>query len=313
MADKINLNFYCYPRKGALDDFRRVADRINASTSDVRARVLPTTLHPSRLVGTVASAFDPTLSIEMDRLKRLKPFRGRRFQHIRMGKDEEMARLAAAGIPVPRWVKLEPGVALDAGEWGPYIVVKPSNGRRGAFVWVHRTGKVRYKPPEDFPEGHPGRDGLLAQQFVYTGEWPVAYRVLTYLGRPVAACRYDGRRDMAPLRSSAGFKDSGGRSIVANAMGCAITLTQDPEILDMSRRVHATFPDVPSLGIDFIRDANSGQIYVLEVNPMGDSWFLSSDAGRSMQAQFNLDLHSQFGALDVIYDASLEAARRHAI
>jgi hypothetical protein len=313
LGDRINLSFYCYPRKGALDDFRRVADRINGSTRDIHARVLTTTMHPGRFVGTVASAFRPTVSIEMDRLKRFRPFRGCRYSHERMGKDEEMARLAKAGIPVPRWINIEPGVALDAGEWGPYVVVKPRIGGRGAFVWVHRTGKVRYKAPDSFPEGHPARDGLVAQQFIYTGEWPVAYRVLTYLGRPLTASRYDGRRDMAPLHSSAGFRDSGGRSIVANAMGCTISLTDDPEILEMSRRVHAAFPHVPSLGIDLIRDANSGQIFVLEVNPSGDSWSLSNKPGRAIQAQFNIDFYEQFGALDIIYEASVDAARRHAV
>jgi hypothetical protein len=183
---------------------------------------------------------------------------------------------------------------------------------RGAFVWIHRTGKVRYKPPETFPEGHPGREGLVAQHFVYTGAWPVAYRVLTFLGRPLTASRYDGRRDMAPLQSSEGFRASGGRSIVANAMGCTISLTDDPEILEMSRRVHAAFPDVPSLGIDLIRDANSGLIYVLEVNPSGDSWALSSKPGRAIQAQFNIDFYKQFGALDIVCEASVDAARRHA-
>jgi hypothetical protein len=258
MGGRINLTFYCYPRKGALDDFRHVASRINTSTSDVFARVLPTTMHPGRLMGTVASAFRPSVSIEMDRLKRLKPLRGHRYSHVRMGKDEEMARLVQAGIPVPRWVNVEPGITLDAGEWGPYVVVKPRVGARGAFVWVHRTGKVRYKAPESYPDGHPARDGLVAQQFIYTGAWPVAYRVLTYLGRPLTAARYDGRRDMAPLQSSTGFRDSGGRSIVANAMGCTISLTDDPEILEMSRRVHAAFPDVPSLGIDLIRGREYG-------------------------------------------------------
>jgi hypothetical protein len=313
MTDKTNLIFYCYPRKGAMDDFRDVAERINASSGDVRARVLPTTLHPGRLVGTVASALRPTVSIEMDRLKRLRPLRGYRYSHLRIGKDEEMARLAQAGIPVPRWANVEPGVKLDASTWGPYVVVKPRLGVRGAFVWIHRTGKVRHKPPEAFPEGHPARGGLVAQQFIYTGAWPVAYRVLSYLGRPLSATRYDGRRDMAPLQSAEGFRDSGGRSIVANAMGCTISLTDDPDILDMSRRVHAAFPNVPSLGIDLIRDANTGLIYVLEVNPRGDSWSLSSNSGRAIQAQFNIDFYKQFGALDLICEASLDAARRHAI
>jgi hypothetical protein len=51
---------------------------------------------------------------------------------------------------------------------------------------------------------------------------------------------------------------------------------------------------------------------VLEVNPGGQSWFLTSDAGREMQAEFGFDFYSQFNALDVIADRSIEIAREHA-
>lgn len=313
-ARRINLAFYCYPKKGAVADFQEVSRRIEAAAPDIKARVFVTSASLRTLAGSLAIAARPTVTIEMDRIKFAAIPRGHRLRHRLLGKLRELEILTAGGIPVPRTVPLRPDTVLDPGEWGPYVVVKPNIGKRGAFVWVHRTTRVRYRPPEEFPPGHYGRDGMLAQRFIYTGRWPTAYRVLTYFGRVVMAIHYDGQRDLPPLAGPAAFRmDGGGHSIVAAAMGCVISTAADPEVLDLARRAHALFPEFPSLGTDIIREAGTGRLYVLETNPYGDSWTLSSPTGRNMEKQFGLNFRAQFGALDIITEASIDVARRYAV
>lgn len=315
----INLAFYCYPRKGAVDDFREVARRIERAAPDIRAHVFRTDLSVGWATGWLRLASRPTAYVEMDRIKWFRPLRGRRLGHARNGgiggKLWEYPILDAAGCPLPRWTEITPTTKLDPAEWGPYVVVKPSRGGRGAYVWVNKTGRVKYKPPESFPEGHPGRRGpMLAQRFIYTGRWPTSYRVVTYFGRPILSIRYDGVREGAPLEGPDRFRDSGGRSIVASAKGSHIELSAEPDVLALATRTHLdAFPDIPSLGHDIIREAGSGKLYLAEVNPGGESWMLTNGDGRKMQAQFNIDFYKQFGALDVIAETSIEVARRAAI
>ena len=307
---KLNLAFYCYPKKEGIEDFRRAGALIEARAPDIKVSVLSTASALTKL-RTPAMAMRPTLSIEMDRVKWLNPLRGTRLVHQRMGKIAELSALAAAGLPVPRWTEIVPGTKLDPVAWGPYVVVKPSRGMRGAFVRIAKTGRVRYTAPADHPQDHPGRRApMLAQQFVHTGSWPTAYRVLTYLGRPLAAIRYEGRRDLNPLPGAGGFRSAPGASIVASAKGCTIALTAERDVLDLAVRTHAVFPAVPSLGVDILRDAATGELFLIEINPAGDSWMLCGHAGRNIQAQFGLDFYAQFGALDIIAEASIEATRR---
>ena len=268
------------------------------------------------MLAAVGLIHRPTVSIEMDRRRdRKRVLRGVGLQHdARGGKIAQYRHLDAQGLPIPKWTEIVPDTSLDPEEWGPYVVVKPSRGERGAYVWIHRTGRVRFRPRSEYPEGHPGRKGpMLAQGFVYTGPWPTAYRVVTFFGRPLAAIRYDGRNDLSPLDDPDNFRMTGGGvSIVASAQGSSIALNQEPDVLDLARRAHAAFPNIPSLGVDMVREKATGALYLLEVNPGGFAWILTNDNGREMQAEFGLDFYSQFKALDVIADRSIEIAREYA-
>jgi len=84
-------------------------------------------------------------------------------------------------------------------------------------------------------------------------------------------------------------------------------------VLELAARSHAVFPTIPSLGIDILRDEATGKLHLIEINPSGNSWLLCGTTGRSMQEQFGLNFHEQFGALDIIAEASIEATRRLAV
>ncbi|MBN9548162.1 MAG: hypothetical protein J0H31_04565 [Alphaproteobacteria bacterium] len=308
-----NLAFYCYPKKEAIEDFRRAGALISARAPEIDVSVLSTAsaLTPLR---TAALARRPTLAMEMDRVKLLAPLRGARLAHQRMGKIRQLAALEAAGLPIPKWIEIAPGTKLDPSAWGPYVVVKPARGARGAYVRITKTGRVRYMEPSEYPQDHPGRRApMIAQQYIHTGPWPTAYRVLTYLGRPLAAIRYEGRKDVNPVASPDGFRLAPGASIIASAKGCRIALAAETDILELATRAHAVFPTIPSLGVDMLRDEATGTLHLIEINPSGNSWMLRGPAGRNVQQQFGLDFHAQFGALDIIAEASIEATRRLAV
>jgi hypothetical protein len=310
----VNLVFCVHREEGTIADFREIAHRIEARTNDIAAHVLIARQRIRSALYLLAFASRrPTVTIEMDGIKSAFVPRGRRLRHRMPGKLAEVNALTAVGVPVPRTVPILPGSVLDPAEWGPYVVVKPIFGRRGAFVRIRRTGRVRFEDPAALPPDHPGRRGMIAQQFVHTGHWPESHRVVTYFGRVVWALRFSGRRDLPPLEGPMAFNRGGGHSIVAPARGAAISMVHDSDILEIARSAHAAFPDVPALATDVIRESGTGKLFVLETNPYGRSWWLASYAGRRAEREFGLDLHGQFDALNVITEASIEVARKHAL
>ncbi|MEM7442932.1 MAG: hypothetical protein AAF414_06340 [Pseudomonadota bacterium] len=295
---QLNLLLHHYPREIASSDIVGMRDRIRALAPDIAVSVLPTTRpHPMAMMATLTR---PTVSVELGRAKYFRPMRGVTFQQWQSDyKSRQYRVLEAADIPIPRWAPITQDAKFEVADWGDYVVVKPDYGVRGAYVRIRRTGRVRYRAPEELEDDNPGkRGGLIAQRFIYSGRWPVSYRVSTLFGEPLAALRYQGRGDLPPVDSRSGFRKASGASIVATATGCAISLAFDEDILDLARRTHAAFPDIPVLGIDIVRDAEDGRLWVLETNPSGSTWALGSKGGRRIMVENNIDLYTQFGALD---------------
>ncbi len=310
----INLIMFGNHERGALHELREAARLVSARHPEINAVALTTKARVIRAAKLAVLATRPTLSIEIDKIRFPAPFRAQRLtREVNYGKLEELRRLGAVGVPVPRWVEITPGASLDAGEWGPYVVVKPTNAQRGACVMVHRTGRVRYKAPEEFEAGHPGRSApMIAQEFIYTGKYPISHRVITYLGKPISAYRYRGRTTTA-LNDRFAFKGLGGAyNIVASAVGCTAETLTDPDILDLASRAHAAFPSVPYLGVDVIRDAVTGALYVLETNPSGLCWPFDTRTAAVLGSFMGHHPREQFNAIETIAEASAEAALRQA-
>lgn len=245
----------------------------------------------------------PTLTVSPMPIKRFSPPRGTVCQGFEHPKGDQYERLARIGVCVPRWVRVGPETALDPAEWGPYVVVKPELGRKGAEIFIKRTGRVRFRPPESFPENHPARRGpLLAQRFVYTGKWPVSYRVVTLFGRRLLCWRCEADHRYVPLDSRWGFKARGGITVVSNKTDSRYQLAHDGDVIALAERAHAAFPGQPLLGTDIVRDADTGELSVIECNPRGDAWLISSDMGRMIERANSLDFAAQFDALEMVTD-----------
>lgn len=283
-------------RAGTWADLRRVAREVAALAPQIDARVVGH--HRGEQLRLLPLWLRPTLALSLIDKPSAKLLPGRFMVGRRLGKIGEYRRLDAAGMPVPRWTVIEPDTRLDPGEWGPYVVEKPSMGRLGAFVRIRRTGRVRYVPPATLPEGHYGRLGpMLAQTFVYTGEWPTSYRVVTLLGETLVCYRQVTQGRGTALVDRAQFRDSGGMSIVSNTTAMQVELAADSDVMALAERAHRTaFADIPILNLDIVRDAQTGALWILEVHAHG-GWPFSSAMGLATQQQNGVNFESQFDGL----------------
>lgn len=226
-------------------------------------------------------------------------------------KSGEYKRLMEAGFPVPRWTLLSPGVALDPEDWGPYVVEKPNYGALGAHVRIKRTDRVKFRSSDQLEETHRGRrGGMLVQEFIYTGEWPQSFRVNTLLGKTIL-CYRQVTVGQKPLSGRWNHGKDGVAAIVSNTKSMNVTLVVDPDVISLCERAHrSAFPDIPLLGFDVIRDADSGKLYILECHAHGPTWPFSSEMSLSIQQQSGVDFASQFDGLKTCANILAEATPR---
>ena len=106
-----------------------------------------------------------------------------------------------------------------------------------------------------------------------------------------------------------GGSDSGGLSICSSGHGCNVEMCHDSEIISFGEQAHRAFPKRPLLGIDVVREEKTGKLYVIEVNSCGQVWHFSSELGRGIQQDFNLDFESQFDGIRKAADILIEQTR----
>lgn len=306
-----NLILVHQKTKQAIEDYHYIQQEIGKRQADIQTYIVDTKELQWALADKVAQ--NPTLTISPMPIKKFQAPRGPVLQGYEWPKGEQYQRMRDIGVSVPDWQVIGPDVDLDPEFWGPYVVVKPELGRRGAEVRIKRTERIKYRPVSDFAENHPGSKApLLAQRFVYTGRWPINYRVVTVFGKTLICWRCEVDHSFPPLEERYAFS-GGGITIVSNKKSSHYTLAYDEDVIDLAERAHAAFPDQPLLGSDIVRDADTGEIFVLEASPRGDTWYMSSDTGHEIQEANGVDFMNQFNALEIVIDElvkkTLEAAR----
>jgi len=294
-------------------DFHKIADFIREIDPKIKTLVIG-----KRSQGVVKLApllARPTFGFSPVPLNKFHLLRGKLLTGQRLTKSQEYEVLDAAGFPVPKWKLINEGEDPDFSDFSPYVVSKPDTGMRGANVKIKRKSRMqpKAKPQESVerlttavPEGRKTRTGyhinetrMLAQEFVYTGLWPVSYRVTTLFGQVIHSIRVEANQERKQLAGPEAFGKAGedGVSIVASGQGCTMTLNYDEEIIRLGETAHAAFPEIPLLGIDIIREVPSGKLYIVEVNASGYVWHFSSPMGTNLQREFNFSLESQFDGL----------------
>jgi hypothetical protein len=309
----LNLVLVARPRHGHGADFQTITHHIR----DLAPHVHPTVLsdrHYNRF--RADRSFRPTLTVSPLEIRRLTPFRGPVLQNRFLRKSAEYEALERVGIPVPRWAVLSHEQTPDLSEFGDYVVTKPDCGGKGAEVKIKRRGRVRWKPPKNRRSRNLGETNLVVQEFIYTGRWPISYRVTTLFGRVLFAWKVEASRSRRPLSGPDKFGEGGagggGMSIVSSGSECRFVLTDDPEILNLAQRAHSALPNHPLLGIDIVREEPSGRLFVLELNSCGHLWHFSSQTGLEIQRSSGIDFAGQFNGLRRAAEVLIEQTERRA-
>lgn len=306
-----NLILIQVPKRQQLSDFQTIRNMMHGRASDIDVHVLSTAEAPpqgfwQKMAERPSLIFSP-IPVPLD-----PRLRGARLMATNIPKSEEVRRLRIAGFPVPETMAITPDLRLDAAKWGPFTVVKPEAGYRGRGVALKRTRFVRWFDTYRLPESDPRRgQSLLAQRYIHTGARPTCYRVMTVLGRIIYAMRSTASEDLP--RFDPQGEDDIDIEVAANGVARRLELIDDAEILALAGNIAAKLTFVPVFGIDIIREAGSGRLYVLELNSGGRTWHLSSDHGLGHQRDHGLDYYGQFNALGQITDALIAATRRLAV
>ena len=285
----------------AVADLHTIAAHLRDMAPNI-ATYIVSNVSPSSAVRKKAAEL-PSLVFSPVRLKAFAPLRGKVYQGQAIPKLEQLRRLAAAGVPVPKTAIITPDLALDPAEWGAFVIVKPTylaGSSRGKGIKMMRTERVRYVPLADYPPDHPGRYGpMVVQEFIDTGARIAAYRVLTLFGEPLY-CQFN-RSETA--RPDLGASDEE----IENAVMATQTLDKDKrfvideEAIALARAAHAAIPETPLKGCDILKDERTGKLYVLELNPGGNVWHFSSEYLAKVRAAngpaFEAQRLKQFDAL----------------
>jgi len=257
-------------------DFDEIARKVRELAPDIEVFVVSNYIASS--VTRRRAARKPTLVFSPGVLINFRPSRGKVYAGTPIPKLEQLARIKAAGVPVPPTAEITPNVVLSEAVFGSHVIVKPgfSEASHGHNMTLTRREAVRFQPREAYPEGHPGRRApMLAQRFIDTGLLVNHYRVLTLFGAVLLAFKTAATVPRAPLDSP----DDELAKVMVKARRrdapIARELTRDPDVLEMARRAALALPEIPLQGIDIIREAETGKLFALEANPGGNTWIFS--------------------------------------
>ena len=293
-------------------DFDEIARKVNALDRDITIYHLPAH-YPAEL--PAGSWQYPTLTVALHSKFKLPIRRGPVLRNQVMGKLEQQNILRQHGIPTPPAVLFRFGMKIDPIMFGEFVLLKPldtSLQSKGKGVHVMRRARAEKIAPTDFSRGHPmhlSKAGYLLQKFVHTGEYATIYRVTTLLGRALFAATYKSNTKSPPLTCSDQIIES---ADFTQKHDRTITFESSDDVLMLAGKVGAAFDSIPLLGIDIVRDGQTSRLYVLEVNPGGNTWHFSSAMWaelRRQQPELVAEMKGQFGAFDIAAEALVEKTR----
>lgn len=236
-----------------------------------------------------------------------------------MGSWSSFGALPIVGVPVPRTETLTSSLVLDPADWGEFVLLKPSHlgsSSSGHGIQFIRTSRVRYMPPEAYPEAHPGRWGpMLVQQYIDTGVHLTAYRVLTLFGEPLYAML--NRSHMTRIGLDRPGAEIEAAVIAMQGVGDRERhLIDDPDVLALARAAYAAVPEPPVHGVDILRDVHTGRAYVIELNCGGNTWHFSSAMSEPTRTKYGPEFEAhkrrQFDAFRTAARVLVDVTEREA-
>jgi hypothetical protein len=293
-------------------DFDEITSRVIALDRDIITYHLPAGLSVDLPESTWQR---PTLTVALTPKFKLQVKRGRILKCRPIGKLQQQEILRSSSLPTPPAARFEFGMKLDPIMFGEFVLLKPLNPRlqsKGQGVHVMRRSRVEALAPRDVGRNHPilhDKHGYIVQKFISTGEKATTYRVATFLGSILFSAKYQSNNSSPSLSSPDTLIESGDFTQKGDK---TITFEYEEDILSLARKVAPAFEDFPLLGVDFVRDCKSSKLYVLEVNPGGNTWHFSSSMWaerRRKNPELALSMKDQLGAFDVAAKALVEKTR----
>jgi len=269
----------------SLDDWYEIAQMVRRIDTTTGVVIVAADHPDPELVKRAATL--PCLVFSAGPLLRFAPERGKVYHGRPIPKFEQLRRLAADGVRVPMSTVLQPDTKLDLARWGEFVVLKPTDiatSSQGNGIQLMRTTRVRYIAPADYPEGHAGRHGpMVVQQFINSGPRMPHYRVLTLFGEPLYCQMSEAGEERVDLSSSDEIIEAS--PIALNVLkGKTKTFLYRADVAALARAAYRAVPEAPLQGCDIIRDAATDRLYVLELNPGGNTWHFSSSFQAPLRA-----------------------------
>jgi hypothetical protein len=307
-------------------DFDEILAKVRTLDRDIAARHLP-----SNFIGLPADVWQhPTLTVALCSTFRLPIRRGPVLKNHQIDKLVQQEIFRKNSIATPPALPFRFGMRLDPIVFGEHVVLKPMSlhlTSTGRGIHLLRRVQAERLTPADFPADHLiriDRKGYFVQKYIDTGEHVSDSRVSTFFGRILYANTATARNRMPPLPEAA-------PNLLSNTISGLVQESDwnwrpEPDVLDLAKKVHAAFPNIPLLGTDILREARTGKLYVLECNPGGNTWHFSSNFGRNVwQVKMGLSfgasernaeavgrklLLEQFGAFDLVAEALAEKTQQ---
>lgn len=302
-------------QEGAQDvaDFHAIAHRVRALAPEIEVFVVENDRPMAITRRRAAEA--PSLVVSPGQLHRFRPLRGKVFAGRPMSKLTEMTRLRDGGIPVPDFAAVRPGEPLSREALGDIVIVKPGHALAslGKDMHLSRIEDVTGEHPAHWPRHAAARqEPMIAQRFIDTGVYPAHYRCITLFGAVLFARRCTSRSPRAALDAP---RDELARSVfMPGTEDRTYEITRESDVLALAARIYEAVPDIPLQGADIIREASTGRLYVLEINPGGNTWLFSSAFSAGAKRDLGIDdLSVPFNAWDVAAEVLVRKTREDAV
>jgi len=256
----------------------------------------------------------PTLVYSPTELRSFEPLRGKIYAGALIGKDAQLNRLSKAGIPVPDYEVLSADFELDPKRFGQIALLKPvGSTSHGSGIDLVQTAALAGSQWRKHPAIQSAGDAqMIVQRFIDTGVYPSHYRVLTLFGEPIFAFRAVSTIPRPSLDAPPTVLAAG--PFMAKHGHRRLFVPVEQDVLDLARRTFDAISEVALHGIDIIRESETGQLFVLEVNPGGNTWSFSSKWAPLLQQEMNTpDLAAQFDAWNTCARVLVQRTRSEAI
>ncbi len=262
----------------------------------------------------------PTITVSFGPPGNFRPRRGPMFKNLPIERFKQLKRMREAGVSTPRAETFIFHRLYDPKIWGPFVIIKPVDfefGSNGDDAHLVRTSKAHLLKPDQFALKSPSSGAPISRMilsFVNTGDRPCRYRALALFGEPLyiqLTTLDEPRADLLTATDEELFASmvdiNGGER--SNAYG------DYPDVFAFARKIGDAFAEIPLLGIDILKDIDTGELFGLEVNAGGNVWHFSSHYLADRRAKFpNManEMKSQFGAWQAAARALARQTEHHA-